>query len=235
MSQQSAVAEFARIQLSELPSLGEMKLGDYDISVAPLVRGPQPTHRGSPMAKSKKPTEPFAGPYLSSAFFCERMLEEKDGVPSFIRVVDVLTVPTPPAEIPVGPDGQVVEVASFLTVHIAFKSGEVKGERRVRLDIIFPSGKVKEGQENPVHFLGHEKGINLFGQVPVPISEEGLYWYEVKLDGTPITRIPLRVVYQKTTPEDQSQTSSEDRGAKLPPAAKAKRPSSQNGNSSKKS
>ena len=42
------------------------------------------------------------GPYLSAAFLCEKVLEEKDGVKSAIRIIDRVTRtavgPNPPME-----------------------------------------------------------------------------------------------------------------------------------------
>lgn len=37
---------------------------------------------------------PERKPYLSAAFFCERVMEEKDGVLSAIRLVDTFTAHT---------------------------------------------------------------------------------------------------------------------------------------------
>ncbi len=36
--------------------------------------------------------QPQGGPYLQAAFFCERLLEEADGVLSAIRIVDTVTI-----------------------------------------------------------------------------------------------------------------------------------------------
>jgi len=39
----------------------------------------------------EQPTRVAKGPYLQAAFFCERLLEEADGVMSAIRIVDTIT------------------------------------------------------------------------------------------------------------------------------------------------
>lgn len=50
----------------------------------------------------------------------------------------------------------------------------------------------------PVLFEGEERGVNIFLNLNFqPKEEEGLYWFDVLLEGTVVTRIPLRVLYQR--------------------------------------
>jgi hypothetical protein len=61
-----------------------------------------------------------------------------------------------------------------------------------------PSGQDLPGIEQPILFQGdQESGANLVGQILFPIQEEGLYWFGIFLDGTELTRVPLRIVYQQ--------------------------------------
>jgi len=55
------------------------------------------------------------GPYLVNALFCNKVLMETDGVPSYIRVVDRWTISGPTATMPV----TVINTALVVT----FKSG----------------------------------------------------------------------------------------------------------------
>ncbi|MGH9740926.1 MAG: hypothetical protein ACRD51_01105, partial [Candidatus Acidiferrum sp.] len=52
------------------------------------------------------------GPYLQMACFCEKVLNEKDGVLSIIRVIDRLTVnasgPDSPEQMPAGQINEIV-------------------------------------------------------------------------------------------------------------------------------
>lgn len=150
------------------------------------------------MAKSRR--KETGGPYVCGAFFCERVLIEQDGVSTFIRVVDVLTVDQPEGP-EAAPDGVPVVPASVLMAAVMLKSGDAKGERRLRIDAITPSGERRPGRTNVVTFLGGEQGVNIRGPVPVPVGEEGLFWYEVLVDGEPLTRMPLRVVHSRPTAE----------------------------------
>src|SRR5262245_26553094 len=165
---------------------------------------------------AKKKSAKGSGPHLAVAVFCERLLQEKDGVPSLMRMVDVLTVRKPPDPMPLGTDGLPMRPMTTTTVVIVFKSGDAKGERVLRIDAESPSGEVKRGPENTVHFLGDEKGINLHGEVPVDISEEGLYWFDVFMDDQRVTRMPLRIVYQKP-PETQTTPPADSPGKDSPP------------------
>ena len=156
------------------------------------------------MAKSKKqPT----GPHLSAAFFCEKMLKEADGVATFIRMVDILMVPKPEAA-PLGPDGKPIHVATEITAIVVLKSGNAKGESSIKLVANFPSGDALELFKTNVVLVGDEKGVNIYAQIPVPITEEGLYWYDVVVDGETITRMPLRIKYVQP-PSPTSEAASE--------------------------
>ena len=133
------------------------------------------------MAKSRPrqtKAQKRSSPSLTGAFFCEKVIEEKDGVPSYLHVVDVLTVPEPPPEAVSEKDGVPILPATLITIVIMFKSGEVKGKRTVRISAITPSGKHTEGMGAEVTFAGGETGATLRGPVPVPINEQGLFWFE---------------------------------------------------------
>ena len=167
------------------------------------------------MAKAKKP--PVAdGPHLAAALFCEKLLHEKDEVASIIRVVDVLTVPKPDESRPARAGEPAALPVTAITVVLIFKSGNVRGERTVKLDAVFPSGKVTEGVPQTVQFLGEENGVTVHGRVPVPVSEEGLYWFDVSVNGQRVTRMPLRIVYGKPPPADQPAPSPGSPGTKSP-------------------
>lgn len=142
-----------------------------------------------------------ARPYLMAALFCEKLLVDKDNVMSPIRIVDIIAVPKPgpmpkPAEIP----------AILLTLLVAFKAGDVRGSRRLIIRMNVPSGKRRNLVDAQMEFLGDEKGAALRSPAPIDISEEGLYWYDVILEKSLITRMPLRVVHQQKpqTPEPAS-------------------------------
>ncbi len=141
-------------------------------------------------------SEELGGPYLSTAVFCEKVLQEKDGVVSVIRIVDrfILTAsgPQPPEKMP--------PMTIATTAFLSFKSGFAKGSHTVKLVSMDPSGR-PAGPEAllPVFFEGDDRGANITVNVNLRVAEEGLYWFEVLLGERLITKIPLRVVYQRVS------------------------------------
>ena len=52
--------------------------------------------------------------------------------------------------------------------------------------------------EFPMLFEGDEdRGAAVVAQIAFPVSEEGIYWFDVSLFNEDITRMPLRVLYQR--------------------------------------
>ena len=80
-----------------------------------------------------------AKPLVQVACLCERVLQEKDGVFSLIRVVDTYTVSKLPQTAP--PDmKQAIELNAF----VSLKSGDFVGESDVWLVLHYPSAKTKK-------------------------------------------------------------------------------------------
>jgi hypothetical protein len=134
------------------------------------------------------------GPYLTAAMFCERVLHERDGVLTAIRIIDRImqtaTGPEPPDEMP--------PVPLQLTALIAFKSGEARGSMNLALTPEDPSGRRLGTFTQGVLFEGEDRGVNLVMAVNFVAELAGLYWFDLALDHEPVTRIPLRVVYTTT-------------------------------------
>jgi len=134
-----------------------------------------------------------SGPYLAAAFLCEKVLQEKDGVVSAIRLVDrfILTASgtQPPEKMP--------KLPVNLTMLIIFKSGDAKGSRTVKIKTIMPSQRVGPETLLPMFLEGDDRGVTLIANMILEASEDGLYWFEVSCDDDFITRIPLRIVYHR--------------------------------------
>ncbi len=136
-----------------------------------------------------------SGPYLAIAALCENVIEDKQGVLSLIRVVDriISTVagPSSPEKMP--------PVPINLIAVVSFKSGSARGTHTVKLRPEAPSGIRLEEISFPVLFEGEDRGVNIIAHMGLLAQQEGLYWFDVLLDDVLVTRIPLRLVYQRLT------------------------------------
>ena len=135
------------------------------------------------------------GPYVQMAAICERVLQEKDGVLSIVRVVDRFTItvsgPTPPEEMPPG--------TISLTMVIMLKSGFIRARHNLRIVPTTPSGQNLPELSAGVLLEGEDRGVNVFFNIQMPVREEGLYWFDVLLENQLLTRIPLRLLYQRVS------------------------------------
>jgi hypothetical protein len=133
------------------------------------------------------------GPSVQIAAFCERVLQEGDGVLSLIRVVDRLTAatqdPGAPETMPPFPVN--------LTLVLALKSGFLRGRHDVQLRSFTPSQQPMGDFSIPALFEGEDRGVNLLLPIAFQAPEEGLYWFEVRFGGRVLTRVPLRLIYQR--------------------------------------
>jgi hypothetical protein len=140
------------------------------------------------------------GPYLTAAFFCEKVLQESDGVLSAIRIVDRWNV-TGTTDTLAGP---AVIQASLL---LMFKSGIYRGNAQVTIVPISPQSNARlQAMVVPVLFEGEDdRGTNIKAPLAFPVQEVGTYWFEVQLAGQAlasrvITAIPMRIAYLQIAP-----------------------------------
>jgi hypothetical protein len=132
------------------------------------------------------------GPYLTAALICEKVLQEKDNVASAIRIIDRLTHtirgPHLPEELP--------KVNFQFVIFISLKAGAARGRHQLEVISEHPSGQRNKLFSTSVLFEGEERGNNLVVQAGMEFDAEGLYWYDVMLEGQRLTRIPFRMLYQ---------------------------------------
>jgi hypothetical protein len=133
------------------------------------------------------------GPYVAVAHFCERVLEEKDGVLSVTRLVNQLQIqvagPDAPDEMPAG-------VVIQSTLLIVLRAGQARGAQTVQISIEGPDGRRTDGPEVAVNFGGGpEGGINMILPMTLQIESAGLYWTDVRVNKRLMTRVPLEVTY----------------------------------------
>ena len=135
------------------------------------------------------------GPYLVTALICERVLEEKDGVKSAIRIVDHLNRTS------IGPEpSSVMEpFDQDLSLFIRLKAGGARGMYRVEVRVVKPSMNPEETPAlvvHPVHFTGpDEGGADLVLRMRARFDEEGLWWFDVYMNAIRVVRVPLRIMY----------------------------------------
>jgi hypothetical protein len=131
--------------------------------------------------------------HLHVATFCERVLHEADGVNSIIRMVDRFMVQ--------GESEEMSPVILQFMVYISFKSGFMRGKQKIKLQPVSPNGTEFPSMDFPVLFEGDDDRGPAFGfQVNWPIAEEGLFWWDLYLNEELVTRMPLRVIYQRVRP-----------------------------------
>lgn len=135
------------------------------------------------------------GPYVQTAVLCEKVLQEKDGVISIIRIIDTLNITASGVGVPEEmPAGQV-----NLPVVIVLKAGMLKGKYELKIVPVTPSAKRMPPTSVSAYFEGDDRGINVMLNMSLLVKEEGVFWFEVSVQDQLLTRIPLRVVYQRLT------------------------------------
>ncbi len=143
------------------------------------------------------------GPLLLAALICERVLQEKDGGISVIRLIDQITVGVAVRGIPPMSStevAQAVVVAPFAcSILLVFKGGRLGSQHVAQVIGHSPDGPPREF--DPAPFVvgslveGVPPGQNVVMQLQLVLQKEGVYWFEVRLDGRRITATPLRVAF----------------------------------------
>ena len=128
-------------------------------------------------------------PWVQVAAFCQSALTENTGSLSIIRVVDRFGVPGVTPEMP--------PTNIQLTMVVVLKSDQMVGNYRLSIRTHSPSGQVTQGPEFPALFEGNDRGVQLVLPTGILANEQGLYWFDVLIEDEIVTRIPLRVMYQR--------------------------------------
>jgi hypothetical protein len=141
------------------------------------------------MPKSRKAV--IGGPFITNALFCERVLEEKDGVLTPVRIIDTLTVHIVPvsARAEQQLENKPSKITRELSALITIKSGDLVGKRTLR--VVCKSLSID--QSLPVVFEGGHHGANLNIRLRLEMPE-GTHWFSLYLSGKLLTKTPLRAV-----------------------------------------
>jgi hypothetical protein len=141
------------------------------------------------------------GPYIQMAGLCEQVIEDKAGALSLIRVIDTITNtvarPDAPAEMP--------PITYPMKMVIMLKAGRARGRHELKITPEQPSGEIKPSLTRSIHMEGEERGVNHIINMVFTFTMEGLYWFNVYFDDFLLTRIPLRIKYERiVTQQPQS-------------------------------
>ena len=145
------------------------------------------------------------GPHITAAAICQDVIEAKDGTLSAIRLIDVITLnlgkPTDP--------NTPFSVSVPVTLLIALKSGQAKGKKLLSIALVDPKGVVfPSNQTFPLVLEGDEHGANVVIRTEVITNKDGLFWFDIRLDGQLLSRQPLRVKFEWLQPDKSSSENS---------------------------
>jgi hypothetical protein len=134
--------------------------------------------------------QPLA-PSLRIAALCERVLEEKDGTLSLIRLIDRLVITAQGTNVPKElPPGQ-----APLTAVMSWINGLGNYEAKILVD--FPDGSSFESMTVPFFLDSLDKIQNVIVRLVIPIKRPGIYWFNFMLGDQIKSKLPLRVIYQR--------------------------------------
>ena len=130
-------------------------------------------------------------PRLRIGALCERVLEEKDGALTLIRLIDRVVITAEGTDVPRElPPGQIP-----LTALMSWINGLGNYEAKIRVD--FPDGNSFESPTLPFYLDSLDKVQNLILRLVLPVKRQGVYWFNFVLGDETKSRIPLRVLYQR--------------------------------------
>jgi Family of unknown function (DUF6941) len=132
-------------------------------------------------------------PFVQVACVCQAALQETTGLFTVVRILDRIPVQGVTEEMQPQP-------LNTLSLIVILKSGEMSGKYTLSVTPQTPSGKRLPSMQMPALFERDERGVVLCVPLMLVATEEGLYWFDVTIEQDVLTRIPLRVMYQRIQP-----------------------------------
>ncbi|HEX5503079.1 MAG TPA: hypothetical protein VFW96_10690 [Thermomicrobiales bacterium] len=128
------------------------------------------------------------------ATFCERAIEDREGIFTLVRLYDQLTVrvaadfpgPTPQEPLPVN-----------ITFFVALKARREQPWPDLIVRIVNPDDGAHDVPVTGVDPAEPKDGMNLVLGLTLTVTREGRYWFEVIYEGRSLTRAPLRIAIQR--------------------------------------
>ena len=140
--------------------------------------------------ESCMPQESMSGPFVSVACVCQLPLQEANGQLSVIRVTDRIQV------VGITPQMQPQSLQHLFLV-VILRSGMLRESHTIKIVPVTPRGESLQSNEASLLFEGEDRGPGFITPLSLVATEDGLYWFEVYLEQQLLTRIPLRVQYQR--------------------------------------
>lgn len=137
---------------------------------------------------SRPPTA--AGPFVTAAVICERVLIEQDGVLSAIRVIDRMIVPL---LAPLETESQQNAPTYPFNLLVSAKAGGFEGRANFTATSRAPSGRTMINPLGEAAFGPLTPGVNFVVQSAMQPREEGIYWFEIRCNDTILTQTPLEI------------------------------------------
>ena len=134
------------------------------------------------------------------AGLCEQVIEDKTGALSLIRIIDTITHTEARPDAPT----QMPPVTYPMKMVIMLKPGHARGRHELKITAELPSGESKTPLVRSIQMEGEERGFNNIINMVFTFTMEGLYWFNVYLDDSLLTRIPLRIKYNRIVTQEAS-------------------------------
>jgi hypothetical protein len=139
------------------------------------------------------------GPFVQAAVICEKVIEERDGTLTLVRIIDrYMTLATGPAA-PTTMEPVTVQVAYVLSL----RAGAARGRHTVTIELEKPSGQTERLLNRDVNFSAAHMVANLIVNAQLNCEHEGIYWISSLLgsptDDAPglLSRTSLEVRYER--------------------------------------
>lgn len=134
------------------------------------------------------------GPYLNAAFLCEKVLEQKDGVLSAIRIVDRLTCDYAVSAEKLS--SEIPAVKAELAFLLILKSGQNPGETNIKIVLKKPDNSELPPLNHTIHLdSASNQGGNVVINSTFTFDQNGVWWFEVSINDVSRTRVPLEVIF----------------------------------------
>jgi hypothetical protein len=134
------------------------------------------------------------GPYLLAALLCQGTEATRSRVTALTGLFDTILVTDHGEDAPaeMQPFGRVFQL------FVKFASGWWRGHSQLMVSVVRPTYEVVGSQVVDLSFEGPEhETVQQAITLELLFTEEGTHWIELRLDGRPLTRIPLRIRYRR--------------------------------------